>query len=155
MKQNQVAYFTRMEIEEHLNKFTGIKVFLHEARQGCWVVLPKERTYLHSKLWRTLRAGNKMGIGNSPIDAAILFASATGAAGPRKIATKHRAQEWIINILSEGFAVPVQKIKLMAFKAGITWSTVDRASRKHGIVRKKCGFRGSWTWELPLLDKDC
>lgn len=154
MKQNQVAYFTRMEIEEHLNKFTGIKVFLHEARQGCWVVLPKERTYLHSKLWRTLRAGNQMGIGNSPIDAAILFASATGAAGPRKIATKHRAREWIVNILSEGLAVQVQQIKAMAFKAGIPWSSVDRAARELGIWRKKCGFRASWTWQLKLLGKD-
>lgn len=153
MNQNEATHLIFMEIENRLSALTNVDVHLHEARQGCWVVVPTERTYLHSKLWRTLRAGHKSGIGTTAIEASLLFAWAMGAVGPRKIAPKYRAREWLINLLSDGLPIQVEKIKAMAFNAGITWSSVDRAAREVCISRRKCGFRGGWVWVMPIQMK--
>lgn len=44
----------------------------------------------------------------------------------------------------------VKAIKAEVIGAGYPWATVDRTARSMGIVRKKTGMRGGWSWELPV-----
>jgi len=141
------------EIAAFLSTLASIPVKLLEARLGAWVVVPVERSHLHSRVWRILRSGHQSGVGETAIEAALLFARAVGVGGQRRVAPKHRARAWLRDQLANGQSLSVSQIRSNADSAGVTWSSVDRAARELGILRKKCGLRGGWTWRMPVLSK--
>lgn len=142
-----------IEIERALSNLSGVEVVLFEARPSSWVVIPSKRGQLRSKVWQTLRSGPLSGIGSTPMVAALLMARAVGVGGARKVAPKYRAREWLIDQFSDGQPIQVNKIRSMAVRSGMTWSSVDRAARDLSIKRTKCGFRSGWTWQMPCLNE--
>jgi hypothetical protein len=140
-------------IESILSDWVGVNVSLREARPTCWVVVPVDRTHIRSKVWQKLRFGPASGVGASPIEAGLLMARAIGEGGPRKVAPKHRARTWLIDLLSDGQSIKVDEIRSMADRLGMNWSSVDRAARDLSIQRGKCGFRSGWSWRMPCSNE--
>ena len=136
---------------DELSNLTGVPVQLVEPKPGSWVVVPKDRGLLRTKLWTVLRTGPGGGIGHSPVQAALLFVKAFGSAGPRKVAAKHRARTWISELLADGEPRTVDEVKALARASGITWSSADRAARELSVERMKCGFHGPWIWQLASI----
>ena len=75
---------------------------------------------------------------------------AGGEDRPRGPAPRAResAGEWLADLLIAG-PQPVTQIKEQAAAAGLAWRTVRRAHIDLGIVPKKLGFAGGWSWGLP------
>ena len=149
-----MTHLLNKEIESILSDLAGVEVVLNEARPSRWVAVPSERGHIRSKVWQRLRLGPMSGVGSSPIVAALLMARAIGEGGPRKVAPKHRARVWLVDLLSDGEPILVEKIRSMADRSGMTWSSVDRAARDLCIQRTKCGFRCGWSWNMPYLMED-
>ena len=144
---------THTEMAAFLSTLSNVSVKLLEARLGAWVVVPVERSHLHSRVWRMLRSGHQSGVGGTAIEAALLFARAVGVGGQRRVAPRHRAKAWLLDQLASDQSFSVSQIRSNADSAGVTWSSVDRAARELGILRQKCGLRGGWTWRMPVLPK--
>ncbi len=58
------------------------------------------------------------------------------------------AMGWLRTVLAEG-EMPVATVESEAKAAGYSWRTVQRAADGIGVLRRKCGFDGAWTWALP------
>jgi hypothetical protein len=141
-------------IEQTIFDLTRVPVELKQPKTDCWVVIPKDRSLLQSRLWRELRNGPCHGVGSSPIQAAVLLARAVGSTGPRRVSPRYRARSWVEELLADFKPRSVDEIKKKAHAEFIPWSSVDRAARELCILRKKCGFRGCWFWEMPYLPQD-
>jgi len=136
-------------IEEFISNFIEMPIELLQPKVGLWVVVPKDRRMLHSKLWNELRNGPLSGVGQSPIEAILLLVRAAGASGPRRISPRYRARFWLQDLLGDFRNLSVEKIKQKAEADHLPWSSVDRAARDLSIKRTKCGFRSGWSWQMP------
>lgn len=136
-------------IEKFISNFIKVPIELLQPKDGLWVVAPKDRCMLHSKLWNELRNGPLSGVGQSPIEAVLLLVRAAGATGPRRISPRYRARFWLQDLLGDFRNLSVEKIKQKAEADHLPWSSVDRAARDLCIKRTKCGFRSGWSWQLP------
>jgi putative DNA primase/helicase len=58
------------------------------------------------------------------------------------------AQDFLIKQLKNG-GCPTATIKQQAEEAGHNWRTVQEASRRLGVQKKKLGMEGGWVWSLP------
>jgi hypothetical protein len=141
-------------IEQFISNLIKIPIELVQPQDGYWIVVPKNRKLLQTKLWRELRIGALSGIGKSPVEAAVLLARAFGATGPRKVSPRHRARFWLETLLNDLSSHSVEEIKQRAQADLLPWSSVDRAARDLCIRRKKCGFRSGWSWQLPCSNED-
>jgi hypothetical protein len=140
-------------VETFITQLAGTGVIMREVKPGAWVVVPVERSHLHSRVWRMLRSGHQSGVGGTAIEEALLFARAVGVGGQRRVAPKHRAKAWLLDQLASDQSFSVSQIRSNADSSGVTWSSVDRAARELGVIRQKCGLRGGWTWRMPALPK--
>lgn len=139
-------------MDELLSTLSGVGANLVEPKPGCWVVVPIHRSNLRSRLWQALRAGPCGGVGHNPTEAALLFARAVGATGSRRIAPKHKAKEWLVDLLSREStqgSMHVSDVRSAAARDQIPWNTVDRVARETGVIRHKSGFRAGWVWTRP------
>lgn len=136
-------------IEKFISNFIKVPIELLQPKVGLWVVAPKDRCMLHSKLWNELRNGPLSGVGQSPIEAVLLLVRAAGATGPRRISPRYRARFWLQDLLGDFRSLSVEKIKQKAEADHLPWSSVDRAARDLSIKRTKCGFRSGWIWQMP------
>ena len=135
-------------LNNSLKLLVGVAVELREPKKGCWVAAPGDKSLIKSRLWKELRAGPSGGIGQTPVDAALLLARAAGATGPRRVSPRHRARSWLLQLLADGMPQPTTAIRRQAESDSVPWSAVDRAGREVDILREKCGFHGPWTWRL-------
>lgn len=138
-------------IEKTIFDLILVPVELKQPKLDCWVVVPRDRSLLKSKLWNELRIGPYSGVGSSPLQAAVLLARAIGSTGPKRVSKRYRARSWVKALLADSKPRTVDEIKRKAQAEFIPWSSVDRAARELGILRKKCGFRGCWSWEMSYL----
>lgn len=60
------------------------------------------------------------------------------------------AKQFLLEALRDG-AVESDRLKSQAEAMDIKWRTVWRAKSQLGIVARKLGYQGSWTWELPKI----
>lgn len=142
-------------LEKLIVNFSKVPIQLLEPKVGLWIVVPKDRSMLQSKLWKELRNGPLGGVGKSPIEAAFLLARAAGATGPRRVSPRHRARSWLESLLGDLRCLSVDEIKGKAQADSLPWSSVDRAARELRISRKKNGYRGGWIWSLEPKVQDC
>jgi hypothetical protein len=140
-------------IEQFISNLIKIPIELMQPKAGCWIVVPKDRKLLQSKLWRELRIGALSGVGKSSVEAAVLLARAFGATGPRRVSPRHRARFWLETLLNDFCSHSVEEIKQRAQADLLPWSSVDRAARDLCIKRKKCGFRNGWSWQMLHLSE--
>jgi putative DNA primase/helicase len=76
---------------------------------------------------------------------AVELPEEAGRPAPRKMI----ASAFLQTLLADG-PVLTTEIEKEAKKAGISWSTIRRASEDLKIVARKSGFEDSqWCWELP------
>ena len=136
-------------IEKFISNFIKVPIELVQPKVGLWVVVPKDRCMLHSKLWNELRNGPLSGVGQSPIEAVLLLVRAAGATGSRRISPRYRARFWLQDLLGDFRNLSVEKIKQKAEADHLPWSSVDRAARDLSIKRTKCGFRSGWSLQMP------
>jgi hypothetical protein len=57
------------------------------------------------------------------------------------------AAKWLKQQLQNG-PVPVSELKEECKKAGLSWTTVERAKDAVGVEPEKTGFNGHWEWKL-------
>lgn len=136
--------------EKILGELLKTEISIREVRAGAWVAVPKDRRLLQSKTWKALRQGPKSGVGHCLSEAAVLLAIAYGRSKPRLKAPRHTAKAWLAEFMAVKSEVSVELVKSHAVSLGVSWSAVDRAARDLGILRKKTGFNGGWTWKLSL-----
>jgi putative DNA primase/helicase len=58
------------------------------------------------------------------------------------------AEIWLKERLRGG-AVLVEQIRTDAEASGLAWSTMRRAKQTMGVLARKTGYHGGWTWQLP------
>ena len=63
---------------------------------------------------------------------------------------RRAAEDWLRSLLSTGAALPANDVKAEAKAAGITLNALRRAADAIGVIRKKTGMAGGWTWALPV-----
>ncbi len=139
--------------EDFISSLTHVPVELLEPQKNLWVVVPKDRSMVKSKLWGVLRSGPFGGVGKTPLEAIILLARAAGVVETRRVSPRHRARSWLLQLLGDGSHQSVDFISLKARENNVPWSSVDRAARELCIQRKKSGFHGGWTWKLVLSNE--
>lgn len=140
-------------IEQFISNLLNVPIELRQPKVGYWIVVPKDKKLLQSKLWRELRTGIFCGVGKSSWEAAVLMARAYGASGPRRVSPRHKARLWLEALLKDFCVHSVDEIKQKAQADLLPWSSVDRAARDLRIKRTKCGFRSGWSWQMPCLNQ--
>jgi hypothetical protein len=58
------------------------------------------------------------------------------------------AGEWLSRVLASGPRA-VSEIEAEAKAAGLSWSTVRRATNQLGVTSEKTAFTEGWAWRLP------
>jgi hypothetical protein len=66
--------------------------------------------------------------------------------GPEPL-SRAAAKSWLTDFLKSG-PEPVSKIELESHRAGLTWSTVQRAADQLPVTRTRQAD-GHWCWSLP------
>jgi putative DNA primase/helicase len=61
--------------------------------------------------------------------------------------SRREAEEWLKELLAHG-PVPVQRIRLEAKQAGLSWMTVRRANESLSVLAEKSSYRAGWEWRL-------
>ena len=61
---------------------------------------------------------------------------------------RDEAAEWLLDLLRTGPRL-VTEVHQSAKEAGLAKATIERARKSLGIIPKKSGFNGPWTWGLP------
>jgi putative DNA primase/helicase len=80
--------------------------------------------------------------------ARALLAEVEAPDEPRAAPALEAAQTWLQQFLGTG-AAAVTAIQKFAAAMGHKWATVRRAADALGIVKKKDGLDGGWTWRMP------
>jgi hypothetical protein len=143
----------RTELTVIVEQLVGTQVEIRTF-EGRHIAVPLDRALLGSPTWRELRAGPQAGIGSSPEEALLLLAHAAGSssAGVRRVAAAREADRWLRTALEgAGGPVLVCEVQRAARAAGIASETLRRAATRIGVVRRKHGLHGGWSWSLPAV----
>ena len=85
-------------------------------------------------------------LGTSDHSPALLMAAAQE---PEEQTATEEAVAFLEERLSAG-ALPAKDIQREAREVGISGRTLQRGSKRLGVVKRKAGFGGGWAWSLPL-----
>lgn len=135
-----------------LSVLVGHAVEVLEPRPGCWVVAPVDRARLRTPFWQAVRASPGAGVWRSSAAALVGFAAGVeGWSRPPRAGPPEGLYVLLRDVLAAGPA-PVVELLGAAQAAGFSPPQLNRAARRLGVVRKKAGMTGGWTWRLPEGD---
>lgn len=135
-----------------LSALVGHDVELLEPRAGCWILAPVDRARLRTPFWQAVRASPGAGVWGSPAAALVGFAAGVeGWSHPRRAGPPEGLYALLQGLLATG-PTPVAELLDAAQAAGFSAPQLNRAARRLGVVRKKVGMSGGWTWRLPEGD---
>ena len=78
-----------------------------------------------------------------------LTTSPAARARPRR----ESAFDLLRRLLAAG-PTPAGQVRKAAEAAGHSWRTMQRTSQKLGVLRRKDGMHGGWTWVLPVASHE-
>jgi hypothetical protein len=117
--------------------------------QTLYLVMPKDRSRLQARFWRAVQSSDSMGIWSSPEAAVVAFAAGVHAwRAARSPMDGGDIESALTKRLELG---PVAAADVLGEFAGMGVSVhrVGRIARRIGVIRRKSGMRGGWTWFQP------
>lgn len=117
----------------------------------AYVVAPNEKGVLGTPFWQAAEAAfMDADPYRTPEQAVVAFAA--GAKGWIAIASKKPAVDVETELRVRLAAGPAPAAQLMADFAALDVSPdrLGRTARRLGVVRRKAGMAGGWTWEMPV-----